>query len=260
MAKKKTGKRWSKKGGHKKVRIVRLFLLLVFFCSLIAGGIYITKEYIYPSNRFESDKYFVKGIDVSHHNPILNWENVASQNISFAYLKATEGISHKDRNYIYNYQLAKQAGLKVGGYHFFSFAISGEEQARHFIETLQHASGDLIPAIDVEHSKSNIYSKDAEFRQIVTDELKAMEVTLYDYFGVHPIIYTNNDCYSLYIKGHFQNNALWISDLKSEPNDKISNWRIWQFTHKGKLSGVNEPIDLNYYRYSFQEFQELLLP
>ncbi len=260
IKKKKTKRKSKSKVRKKDISIFRIMLIVLFVSSIVAGGIYQFRKYGYEPTHFESNKYFVKGIDISHHNPILNWEAVAAQNISFAYIKATEGISHKDRNYTYNYPLAKQAGVVTGSYHFYSFGVSGQEQAKHFIETGQFDTGDLIPAIDVEHSTSNIYSKDKEYRAVVVDELLRLEQALYDYFGVHPIIYTNNDCYKLYIKDHFPDNTLWISDLKKEPDNNIKNWRIWQFTHKGELIGWEEPFDLNYYRYSFREFQELLLP
>ena len=209
---------------------------------------------------FESDKYFVKGIDVSHHNPILNWNVVMEQNISFAYIKATEGITHEDRNYPYNYKLAKETNIRVGSYHFYSFGISGSKQAQHFIKKAQCDSGDLIPAIDVEHSPANPYSKDKKYIDLVVQELKILEKTLFEHYGVHPVIYTNKDCYKLYIKNNFPDNIIWMCDLHNEPSNDIKNWRIWQFSHKGEIPGVDGDIDLNYYRYTFDEFKELLLP
>jgi len=235
-------------------------LALIFLTALTISVFFLVKWYRSEPNTFESNKYYVKGVDVSHHNPILNWEEALNQNITFAYLKATEGNTHEDRNYPYNYDLAKKANIKVGAYHFYTFGLSGKEQANHFIKTAQCKSGDMIPAIDVEHSKANPYSKDKDYKELVMSELKILEETLYEHYGVHPVIYTNKDCYKLYIKDNFPDNILWISDLHNEPGDNIKNWRIWQFSHKGELPGMIGDIDLNYYRYSYEEFRELLLP
>ncbi|MDU1889436.1 MAG: GH25 family lysozyme [Dysgonomonas sp.] len=236
--------------------------ILIASLALCAGlaAFFIIKDYLSESASFDSDKYFVKGIDVSHHNPILNWMSLHDQNISFAYIKATEGTTHLDRNYPYNYELAREANIKVGSYHFYSFTLSGKEQALHFLKTASFESGDLIPAIDVEHSASNPYSKDKEYRDLVVAELKILEDALYQRFGIHPILYTNRDCYKLYIKGNFPENLIWICDLHNEPGDEIPNWKIWQFSHKGELPGIDGHIDLNYYKYSFEQFKELLLP
>lgn len=247
-------KRSSSKTSIKKYTLLCVFLAIVGIVAYL-GYRKLTSE----SETFDSNKYFIKGLDLSHHNPILNWEIVMEQNISFAYMKATEGVSHEDRNYPYNYELAKKTNIRVGTYHFYSFGLSGKEQARHFIKIAKCSSGDLIPAIDVEHSPANPFSKDEEYMALVIRELKILEAELYNHYGVHPIIYTNRDCYKLYIKGNFPQNLIWMCDLQKEPSEDV-NWRIWQFSHKGELAGIGGHIDLNYYRYSFEEFKELLLP
>lgn len=258
MAKKKLVYKKRKKRIAKKAR--RRYILLALFCVLVAIGAYVGfKKFLPASDPFMSDKYFVKGIDVSHHNPILNWDAAMEDGISFAYIKSTEGTTHIDRNYIYNYELAKSTNIKVGAYHFYSFAISGKEQAQHFIANSKFEKGDMIPVIDVEHSPVNPFSKDDKYVALVVSELKILENELYQYLGVHPLLYTNKDCYKLYIKGNFTNNMIWMCDLDKEPAEDV-NWRIWQFSHKGKLRSINEDVDLNYYRYSFDKFEELLLP
>lgn len=241
----------------KKRKYICAFILAAVLCVV---AFFIIKDYLQESETFESNKYFVKGVDVSHHNPILKWDVVLDQNITFAYLKATEGTTHEDRNYPFNYELARKANIKVGSYHFYTFALSGKEQAQHFLKIAQFKQGDMIPAIDVEHSPANPYSKDKEYIAMVIKELKVLENELFEHFGVHPLIYTNKDCYKLYVKNDFPNNPIWMCDLHNEPSDDVKNWRIWQFSHKGEIPGIEGDIDLNYYRYSFEEFKELLLP
>jgi len=240
-------------------------LIPIIFTLILLVLIFLVSYYCYKrftrSNTFEkSNKYTVKGIDVSHHNPILDWAEVKNQNISFAYIKATEGVTHDDRNYPYNYKLARENNVKVGSYHFYNFGISGREQARHFIKTAECKTGDLIPAIDVEHSSSNPYSTDTAFIKNTIKELKILENQLYEYYGVHPLIYTNPDCYKLYIKGRFPDNKLWISCLNNEPPADINNWVIWQFTHKGELPGVVGYVDFNYFRYPYIRLNEITMP
>lgn len=264
MAKKRVVRKGvRKKTNRKRIHsfpIKKYILPFVLAVVLCAAAFFVIKDYLTEPETFDSNKYFVKGVDVSHHNPILNWETVLDQNISFAYMKATEGTTHEDRNYPYNYDLARKANIKVGSYHFYTFALSGKEQAQHFLKIAKFNAGDMIPAIDVEHSPANPYSKDKEFVKIVIKELKILENELYEHFGVHPIIYTNKDCYKLYIKKYFPNNIIWMCDLHNEPSDDIKNWQIWQFSHKGEIPGIDGDIDLNYYRYSFDQFKELLLP
>ncbi len=261
MAKQIRKKPVRKKIRRKKNPDQKVKYILVAALSLCLGiaAFLIIKDYFGEDETFDSKKYFVKGIDVSHHNPILNWDNVMEQGITFAYMKATEGNDHQDRNYPFNYDLARKSNIKVGSYHFYTFGLSGKEQARHFLKIAKFSAGDLIPAIDVEHSAINTYRKDDKYVSLVIQELKVLEKELYEHFGVHPVIYTNRDCYKLYIKKNFPDNIIWMCDLRNEPSDDF-NWRIWQFSHKGEIPGIDGHIDLNYYRYTFSEFKELLLP
>lgn len=251
-------KKSKRKKSDKKLKSITIVSTLIIL--LLTLGYYFYKKSTITNTFKESSKYQVKGIDVSHHNPILDWAEVKRQNINFTYLKATEGITHDDRNYRYNYKLAKENNIKTGSYHFYNFGISGREQAKHFIRIAKCKSGDLIPAIDVEHSPANPYSKDPTFIKSVIKELKVMEHELYEYYGVHPVIYTNTDCYKLYINDLFPNNPIWISSLNKEPSDDIKNWIIWQFTHSGKLEGMVGDLDLNYFRYPFDDLYRLQLP
>lgn len=261
IRKKQTRKRVKRrKPSNPKTKKYILIPVIITAVCLGIAAFFIIRHYLEEEETFSSDKYYVKGIDVSHHNPILNWESVMEQNITFAYIKATEGNSHLDRNYPYNYDLARKTNIRVGSYHFYTFGLCGKEQARHFLKTAQFNTGDLIPAIDVEHSTINIYNKDKNYIDLVIQELKVLENELYNHFGIHPVIYTNKDCYKLYIQNNFPDNLIWMCDLHKEPSKDIENWRIWQFSHKGELPGIDGDIDLNYYRYSFEEFKELLLP
>lgn len=249
---------------RKKKQLTKTQIIILIFTLIIT--IFSICFYFYQtnarSNTFgKSNKYNIQGVDVSHHNPILNWPEVKSQNIHFAYIKATEGITHDDRNFIYNYHQAKESNVKIGAYHFYSFGVSGRDQAKHFIRVAKYETGDLIPAIDVEHSPSNPYTKDSAFIKMVIKELMILENELYEHYGVRPIIYTNRDCYHLYIKENFPENYIWLSGPDEEPKDEeIKNWIIWQFTHKGELPGIVGNVDFNYFRYSYDRLNEISLP
>lgn len=232
--------------GHQKYSIV----LFLFFGILLNSCT--------PSS-VKSVDYTIKGIDISHHNTVLDWSKVKQDNISFVYLKATEGVDHVDGNFAVHYKGARNAALPIGAYHFYTFGVSGKKQAHHFIQTANIRAGDMIPAIDVEHSSTNPDSKDGEYIKKVIRELKILESELYENYGAHPMIYTNKHCYEKYIRDAFPKNPIWIVDLDNDPSSEI-NWKIWQFSHTGSVLGMKGNVDLNYYRLSIKEFSELFLP
>lgn len=240
-----------------------MLVFVVLALSFVAIGYYLLNR-LYPDYTDFDDgdleqTYEVRGIDLSHHNEVISWDQIRDRDVSFVYLKVTEGASHRDKDYERNYRLAKFNNIKVGTYHFFSFLTPGEVQAKHFIREAICKKGDLLPAIDVEHSPCNKYNRKKEKRDAVVRELKVFEKKLRSFYGRYPVIYTNKECYELYVRNFFPKNPIWICDLTGEPQEEIQNWAIWQFSHKGKIPGTTGDIDLNYYRYSFEKFQGLLL-
>lgn len=269
MAKRKqtVSKRKPRKRRKKKISSQTSFAIGALLILLIAFLFYFFLFFGNKRNVFHSfdqspysAKYEVRGVDVSHHNSFINWNELRKESVTFAYLKSTEGVGHKDRDYRKNYRLAKEAGLKVGTYHFYTFGMDGKKQAQHFIRNSIIKSGDMIPAIDVEHSSINKSCKTDADLQKMLKELRALEKRLHEHYGKRPVIYTNKDCYRQYIENNFPDNPLWICDLHNEPDVASDKWVIWQFSHTGQISGVVNDIDLNYYRNSFGDFRNLLIP
>ena len=137
--------------------------------------------------------YGVEGIDVSHHQSEIRWDSLTKQNLRFVFMKATEGSTHTDTKFDYNWSEAKRVGLKRGAYHFFSMYSNASEQARHFIEKVKLEQGDLPPVLDFEHDQ--FFPNPS-----ITDSLDVWLSIVGQYFMVKPIIYTNYKLYNTYIK------------------------------------------------------------
>ena len=89
-----------------------------------------------------------QGIDVSHYQGRIDWEEVATnKNISFAYIKATEGANLVDEFYLRNLYGAKRVGIPAGCYHFFSPSVSALVQLENFRSTVDPRQQDLIPML-----------------------------------------------------------------------------------------------------------------
>ena len=90
------------------------------------------------------------GIDVSSHQGEIDWSTVASDNIRFAYIKATEGGDFVDRSFNANWRGAGKAGLNRAPYHFFTLCTPGAVQAEHFLAVAPPQPDALAPALDLE--------------------------------------------------------------------------------------------------------------
>src|SRR5437868_3931860 len=51
------------------------------------------------------------GIDVSNHQGLIDWPEVAADHVSYAYVKATEGDDFVDKRFTQNWTGAASAGL-----------------------------------------------------------------------------------------------------------------------------------------------------
>lgn len=101
--------------------------------------------------------YRIHGIDVSHHQGRIDWKEVAAMNIhgidiSFCFIKASEGISFTDNRFEQNWRSAKKAGIPRGAFHYFTAGIDGGQQARKFLNTVTLEKGDLVPVVDIEEA------------------------------------------------------------------------------------------------------------
>ena len=72
---------------------------------LLAVGLYQTG--ILQFNRPSRSQDPVRGIDVSHHQGSIDWTQVASAKIAFAFIKATEGRDFVDPLFAVNWREAR---------------------------------------------------------------------------------------------------------------------------------------------------------
>lgn len=59
------------------------------------------------------------GFDLSHHNGVVNWTKISEQNLSFVFIKSTDGNNFIDPLYSYNWKKSQIFKLKRGAYHYF---------------------------------------------------------------------------------------------------------------------------------------------
>src|ERR687885_350127 len=99
----------------------------------------------------------VKGIDVSNHQDRIDWSRVRADGISFAYVKASEGMTFADPKYGAHVAGANAARIKTGAYHFARPDTRASDpvedahaEADFFLSIARPRSGDLVPALDLE--------------------------------------------------------------------------------------------------------------
>ena len=225
-----------------------LLLLGILLAILFAKGVL---WFNMPSKK----KYPVRGVDASHYQGQINWETIAEQGITFAFLKATEGSGTVDDCFAENWANARAAGLYVGAYHFFSFDSSASTQADNYCSTVPDVADALPPVIDLEFYRSdNLPSADA-----VRESLRILVNRMQNAYGKTPIIYTTKACWETYLKDADFAYTLWIRSIFTSPSNNFTpDWTFWQYNPRGMLDGYEGGevlIDLNVFRGTMEEFR-----
>lgn len=188
----------------------------------------------------------LRGIDASHHQGPIDWTKVAADDIEFAYLKASEGSTFTDPRFADNRRQALAAGLRVGGYHYFSICSPGAPQARHFISVLG-SQGDrrttLPPAVDLELG-GNCATPPG--RADLLHEVKVFIDAVEKATGRDLVVYAYPDFEERYHLTAALDRRLWVRLLGAkEPG---SDWWMWQKSDDATVDGLSGGVDLNLLR------------
>ena len=203
----------------------------------------------------------VYGIDAAKYQKKIDWGKVCFkakadgsvspsgkgakylQPVLFALVKSTEGTTIVDPTFDYNFREAKRHGIIRGAYHFLSVNSPVDEQVKFFIKNTPLEKGDLPPVLDLEINKKVMARDHAKVIKMAKQWLKAIE----KHYGVKPIIYTYNNYYVDYLKGHgLDDYDYWIARYGAEPSAR--SWEIWQFTDKGRIAGIGHAVDIDLFR------------
>ncbi|GAA5204683.1 GH25 family lysozyme [Microbacterium jejuense] len=216
-----------------------VFATLGILAALLATGV------IWPGRIFAAG-YSVRGVDISSYQGDVDWSVLSSEDIDFAYIKATEGSSSVDSQFLRNWEGAAQTDLLIGAYHFVSFDSSGESQAAHVIDTVP--DGATLPiALDLEYYGE--YFRHPPASEEVDAILVPLLAKLEEHYGAPPVIYATPEAYDRYLSGRYKDYPIWIRSIVLPARlEDGREWTLWQYSNRDRLDGyvgVEHYIDMN---------------
>jgi lysozyme len=182
------------------------------------------------------------GIDGSNHQGPIRWDEVAADDMAFAYLKATEGGDFVDQRFVENWEGAGDAGLDRGAYHFFTLCRPGAEQAANFLDVVPR-DGELPPAIDLELA-GNCSARPA--REDVSIEVAAFLDAVESATGDSGGLYVGADFEGRYHPRDELDRPVWHFRFLLHP--EFDRWWIWQVDGWAAIDGIDTPADLDVMR------------
>ena len=241
---------------RKKTIVIWVFSIVGAILVLIGMLFWLLWNGIILFNNPSLAEYPVRGVDVSSYQGKIDWETLSSQNLSFVFMKATEGSSWVDPCFSYNYEQAQNTQLRIGANHFFSYDSSGEAQAEHFISTVEKINNMLPPVIDLEFYGDK--EKNPAQPKQVREQLDIMLKKLEQHYAQKPITYATEKSYSMYLSGSYEEYDIWIRNVITKPSlSDNRQWTFWQYTNREQLEGYEgkeKYIDMNVFYGTREEF------
>jgi lysozyme len=203
------------------------------------------------------------GIDVSEFQNTIDWPTVQQSGVQFAYIRATDGTTIVDSDFVSNWQNAEKAGVKVGPYHYFTTTSPVQTQIDNFVTTLGKVDkGDLPPVIDVEDPTQFAKLTPTQSIALVQQMLDGVQAKL----GVKPMVYMSSS-FATKVLGDpaaFDSYKLWVADYTTAPDPIVEtpskDWTFWQHADNGTVPGITGGVDVDYFNGSPDQLNALSQP
>ncbi|MBR6825490.1 MAG: S-layer homology domain-containing protein [Oscillospiraceae bacterium] len=184
------------------------------------------------------------GIDVSHHQGVIDWDTVA-KHIDFAILRCGYGsdlTSQDDRQWFANVQACTRLKIPFGVY-IYSHATNEEEarsEARHVLRLLKGYTPSMPVYLDLEDEDISQNCTPAQILANATvfcDMIRAA--------GYTPGIYANTHWWSTYLSSpQYDKWDRWVARYNSTL-DFDRPYSMWQYTSEGSVPGITGNVDMN---------------
>lgn len=186
------------------------------------------------------------GVDVSSYQGTINWSQVKAAGITFAWAKATEGLTITDSDYHNNATNGIAAGVYMGAYHFAHPDVNTTNadaiaEANHFLSVAQPyiMSCQLPPALDYEVSTSLTNAQQVAWIQNWMNTVQTAT-------GITPVIYTDGSIANM-LGSTLTGYPLWIATNSGSSTTPPSaydqaawnpNWSFNQYSWNVTVNGI----------------------
>ena len=190
----------------------------------------------------------IKGIDVSKWQGEIDWAKVKSAGINFAMIRigygGPDGDCALDPLFKANVEGALAAGVDVGCY-IYSYAQSvaaAKKEAEFAVKQAEQYKGRILYpiAFDIEDKSQTALGKSA-LTAMADAACSAIEAA-----GWYASIYCNKNWATNYLDmAALAKYDLWLAEWRDAPSYTGHTFNIWQYSNKGRVSGISGHVDLD---------------
>lgn len=188
----------------------------------------------------------LKGIDVSKHQGVINWDKVKPQ-VDFAIIRCGYGsdmTSQDDIKFKANVDACVRLGIPYGIY-LYSYADTEaklESEIKHTLRLIKDTTPFCV-YFDMEDASTTKLGK-AKLTQFGLTFCKAMVDA-----GYKAGIYANQYWFRTYLDPKAFASAgysVWCAKYATSEPDISADYDIWQYSSSGRVDGISGNVDMNY--------------
>ncbi len=229
--------------------------------SARSGGAWSLSEHGYlSSNGSVIPGALNKGIDVSEHNKMIDWEAAKADGVDFAIIRCGYGSDFEyqdDLWWEYNVSECERLGIPYGVY-LYSYAYNTDmawSEAQHALRLLEGHHPTLPVFFDMEDSTTfvkyadgsiNLEASRTNFGDMAYIFCEAMENA-----GYWAGVYANLNWFNTYLTdSRFELYMRWVAQYNYRcdwDGPKV----LWQSTSSGRVDGVSGNVDINFDYFGF---------
>lgn len=221
-----------------------------FAAALCAVSVLATIPTVSAQAAVSPAQAIAKGVDVSKWQGAVDWNSVASQGYSFAFIKLGSSYSGLDPMFVQNMAGAAAAGLRTGAY-VYSYATTVEgavAEATFAINALQNMPVSMPVVFDIEDT---VHKPLGPAQQ---QELVNAFCTVIENEGYYPMVYASKNWFQTRL-GHTMYDQ-WVAQY-ADACDYPLPFTVWQSTNKGAVAGISGSVDINYL---YKDYSQEIIP
>lgn len=244
-----------------KIISVLLAVAMIFQSSLTASAaVKLNSKYTNMTYTHQSrfDGFDISyGIDVSHHNGDINFQKVKADGIDYVFVRVgytgytkSSFLMNYDKNYRKYIQDAVNAGLNVGVY-WYSQALTTNEAVQEATKLLNAISGyNITMPVVFDYEFAGTKAGRLDSTNLSKERMTANALAFLDTVasaGYEGCLYACED----FLLNHLNADKIsslytvWLANYSTKTTYE-GDFEYWQHTSKGRVSGINGNVDVNF--------------
>lgn len=221
---------------------MKKILIFIFTCFVITFLAFGNRVLAFSA----SSDIIYNGIDISQWQGRIDFYKVKNDGIQIAYIKATQGNSYVDPYFERNYEETRKNGLKIGVYHYLTARSTEEatDEANFFCSIISNKKINCKLAMDYESFRGLSKTEINEISRVFLERVK-------ENTGKDVVIYSDSyNAKNVFNEDLAREYPIWIAEYdvrNPKPNNKWNTWVGFQYSDKGKINGISNFVDKDYY-------------